>query len=461
MALKALLLRKKIDDKKKELEALRAKNQEFQTREDELAKSIEEVQTDEERTQVEELVNAFDAEKKEHTDKITGLENEITGLETDLAAEEAAQSTEPPPADHHEEERKDDARMITRDKIFSRMSIQERSAFFARQDVKDYLANVRACIREKRALTNVGLTIPEVMVPMLREIVESNSKLLGHVTAYNVAGKTRQTIMGDIPEAIWLEQCATLPELSLGFNQIEVDAYKVGGYFAVCNATLEDSDLNLATELLNAIGIGIAKATDRAIIYGTGIKMPHGIVPRLAQTAKPSDYAETRPAWKDLHESNIITITGKTGLELFQKIVEATKAIANNYFQNGIVWVMNKRTHTDLLVQSMGKNMNAALVAGMNNSMPVVGGEIIELPFMADGDIAFGYFDAYTWANRHGVELGQSEHYRFIEDQTVFKGTMRADGDVVIAEAFGILNINGTAPTTSATFPTANTDTEG
>ena len=43
MALKALLLRKKIDDQKKALELLRKKDSEFEAREAELAKSIEEV----------------------------------------------------------------------------------------------------------------------------------------------------------------------------------------------------------------------------------------------------------------------------------------------------------------------------------------------------------------------------------------------------------------------------------
>ena len=42
MALKALLLRKRLDGKQKELEALRAKTEEFETREAELTAAIEE-----------------------------------------------------------------------------------------------------------------------------------------------------------------------------------------------------------------------------------------------------------------------------------------------------------------------------------------------------------------------------------------------------------------------------------
>ena len=85
--------------------------------------------------------------------------------------------------------------------------------------------------------------------------------------------------------------------------------------------------------------------------------------------------------------------------------------------------------------------------------MPVIGGDIVELPFMADDVIAFGYMDMYLLAERAGTQISQSEHTRFIEDQTVFKGTARYDGAPTIAEAFGVMSIGTTAPATTATFP--------
>ena len=65
----------------------------------------------------------------------------------------------------------------------------------------------------------------------------------------------------------------------------------------------------------------------------------------------------------------------------------------------------------------------------------------------------------YLLAERAGTQLTQSEHARFIEDQTVFKGTARYDGKPVIPEAFGVMSLTTTAPATTATFApdTANT----
>lgn len=461
MALLALMLRKKIDGKKKTLEELRGKTADFEKREAELEQAIEEAETEEEKTAVEEEVTKFDAEKKENDDNIAKLENEIRELEADLEKEEKAQrSSEPPKEKGKKEERKDIVVMERRTKFFG-MNMQERDAFFAREDIKNFLNEVRTCIKEKRAVSNVGIIIPEVMLELLKTKVEQTSKLIGKVTLRSVSGTARQRIMGVIPEAVWTEMCATLNEMDLTFNDTEVDGYKVGGFFAVCNAIIEDNDVNLATEIINALGKAIGKALDKAIVYGTGNKMPLGIVTRLAQTSKPSDYSSTDREWKDLSTSNIVKGAGKTGIELFKEIVTNSGLIDNDYSEDGLIWVMNKKTHTKLMVQSMDKNLNAAIVAGISNEMPVVGGEIIELSFIPDDNIVFGYLDMYLLAERAGTQIAQSEHARFIEDQTVFKGTARYDGKPVIAEAFAVMSLTTTAPATSVSFSqdTANTVT--
>ncbi len=453
MALKTLLLRSKLEKAKAELEKLRAKDTDFATREAELEQAISEVTgetSEEDRTELETQVENFQKEKEEHEEEKGKLESEIEKIEEDIAEEEK-RSAAAVKAPEKREGGKVEV-MENRTKFFG-MSVQERDAFFAREDVKNFLGEVRTCIKEKRALNNAGLVIPEVMLELLKEKVKETSKLLSRVNLRPVAGTARQRIMGTIPEAIWTEMCAKLNELSLGFNDVEVDGYKVGGFFAVCNAVLEDNDVNLATEIINALGKAIGKAVDKAIVYGKGVKMPLGIVTRLAQTEKPSDYSATSIEWKNLSTTNVITGTGATGTALFKKIATDTGVLNEDYSEGGLVWLMNKKTHMALLAESMDKNMSAAIVAGMNNSMPVVGGEIVELSFIPDNNIVYGYFDMYLMAERAETRLGQSEHCRFIEDQTVFKGTARYDGEPVIPDAFAVMTITTAAPTTAVDFP--------
>ena len=470
MALKPFMLRKRITDARKKLDALRAMDAELETRKANLKAAIDEAQTDEERSAVEEAVDAFDAEEAAHEAEKDTLGKQIDDLEKELEEEEAKQDTTPPAdvetpkPEAENDERKGNTTMYTRSNFFTRMSAQEREAFVAREDVQDYLTGVRAAIKEKRAITNVGLTIPVVMLGLLRENIEGYSKLYKHVTVRRISGEGRMIVMGAIPEAVWTECCANLNELSIGFNDYEVDCYKVAGYFKICNANLEDSDLDLAALLLDVIGEAIGLALDKAILYGRNAsgtqKMPQGIVSRLVQTAQPSGYPSTARTWVDLHSSNIQTIANTvTGIALFQKILLASAVAKAKYARNGLVWVMNETTKLKIMAEAMSVNAAGAVVSGLGNTMPVVGGVIETLEFVPDNVIIFGYFELYLLAERKGEQFASSEHVFFLADQTVMKGTARYDGGPVIAEAFGAVGIAGTTPNATMTFAsdTANT----
>ena len=448
MALKALVLRKRIDEKNKALSALREKDAEFETREAEIRASVEELteeSTQEERSAVDEAVDAFDAEKKAHEEAKATLEREVGDLEGELKAEETAQ--EDAPNETPAEERKDEKKMETREKI----NVSEN--FVQREDVKEFLTNVRGVISEKRALTNAGLTIPTVMLGLIRENIMRFSKLYDKVFVRRLSGNGRLNIMGTIPEAVWTECCANLNEMDLVFNDVEIDCNKVGAFIPVCNAILEDSDVDLANEILTALGQAIGLALDKAILYGTGVKMPLGIVTRLAQTAEPADYPPTARTWVDLHTSNIYTIPANTdGIELFQALMIDSGAAKGKYSRGEKFWAMNETTRTALVASSMSINAAGALVAGVDGTMPVLGGDLIVLDFIPDNVIVGGYGDLYLLGERRGVALNRSEHARFIQDQTVFKGTARYDGQPSIAEGFVAIGINGVTPNATMSF---------
>ena len=461
MALKALMLRKRLNDARKQLDALRSRDAEFETREADLEKSIEEVTADEERTAVEEAITAYETEKAAHEESKSELERTIKDLEEELAAEEAAQDTTPPeaPAEARQEEKpaRKEYVPMERNKFFGNMTLEQRDAFFQREDVSGWLGEIRTCIKEKRALSGVGLTIPEVMLGLIRQNVIDYSKLYRHVDVRAVDGDARAVVMGNIPEAVWTDCCANLNELDLGFNDVELGCWKVGGFFTVCNATLEDSDINLATEVLSAIGQAIGLALDKAILYGTGTRMPLGIVTRLAQQSQPGTYPATARPWVDLHTSNIKTIANNvTGKDLFAQLLLNFGAAKGKYSRGQIIHVMNETTYTFLMAQAMAFDGSGAIVSAVNGTMPVIGGIIEVIDAVPDYNIISGYFDLYLLAERAGQRFATSEHYKFLADQTVFKGTARYDGLPVIAEGFVINAINGASASGSISFPGDN-----
>lgn len=468
--MKVFWLRQKIEKLKKELENLRAKDAEFEKREEELKDAIEEAAAAEgddaaEKQQIiDEEVEKFDSEKKEHEEAKNKLEDEIAGMEEQLKEEEAAQDTtpasSPAPEEGTEENRGGIHIMTTRAKMFTE---KIRSALFNERgeaindQVKNWLGEVRACIKEKRELTNVGLTIPEVFLGILKENMTNYSKLYKYLDVRSLGGNGRLIVQGKIAEAIWTECCANINELSLAFNQVEVNCFKIAGFYQVCNATLEDSDIDLSATILEAIGQSIGLGIDKAVLYGRNTnktqKMPLGVVTRLAQTSEPADYPATARPWEDLHTSNIITLAaGLTGAALFKQILLASGAMKGDYARGTKVWIMNEKTHTKLMAETVINTADGQFVASASGSMPAVGGNIEVLNFIPDNTIIAGYFDLYLLAERAGQKFAQSEHVKFLEDATVFKGTARYDGQPTIAEAFIAIGLEGTTPSATMAF---------
>lgn len=469
MALRALMLRRSIDNKKKELEQLRGKEAAFKKRETELEAAIAEVTeaTDEEQQKaVEEEVakyeaekSAFDKAKDECAAAIDRLEEELKGIE------EAAPAEEPPTEETmiiEENERSKRTRMINiniralpkEQRVFDALPMQTRQEIIAREDVKAFLKELRSMKGgAQRAVNGADMTVPIVFLDLISENMFRYSKLLNRVRVRNVNGEARQTIAGTVPEAIWTEMCAAINELQFVFNQVTVDGYKVAGFVPVCNSILEDNDINLASWIVEMLSESIGLAEDKAILYGTGIKMPMGIVSRLAQTAKPNDYPANAPAWVDLHTTNVQKIDSTlTGAAFWAALTVATGNAYSLYARGEKFWAMNSKTYNLLKSKVITFTATGDIAAGVFATLPIITGDIDILEFIPDGDIIGGYGDLYLWVNRGDIQIDADHSVQFIQDNTVFRGKARADGTPVIPQSFVALNINGSEVTTSMTF---------
>ena len=476
MALRKLLSKKKLDEQRKLLTGLETRATELaertsaiEKREAEAAAAVEELTdeaTDEERKVVEDEADEIEAEKSKIEEDKAALEKEkseleakIAELEAELAEEDLSvvpkegKERQASPAQLEERNNMKNTTAQIRSGFFKGWVRSDAEAYVEREDIKSFLTEVRGLAdRKQRAVAGVELTFPDTLIGTLRDNVHRYSKLIKHVWHRPLKGTGRINVTGEIPEGVWTEACASLNELDLNFFQYEVDGYKVGGFISICNATLEDSDLNLANEILDAIGQAIGIAVDKAILYGTGVKMPVGIVTRLAQSVQPAGYSAKAPAWVDLSTTNVKQVTGATAEELFANLILAAGEAKPNYGAGGKFWAMNEKTKLTLLAKLVTFNASGAIVANMENTLPIIGGQIEVLPFMADGDIVGGYGQQYLLVERAGMKFASSEHVRFIEDNTVFKGTARYDGTPLKGEGFVALNIAAAVPTKVITF---------
>lgn len=476
MALRALVLQNRINTLHASLQELQAKDADFTAREESLTADIMAAQTEEDRQAVDAAVGAYDTELAAHESAKAAITADIQAAETELAAIEAKQTPPAPaaaaPAAEHNNERIDTV-MIPQTSVqirhlpltqraFDALPMAQRNEIVAQEDVQTFFAKLRSMKGANAALQGGELTIPVIFLDLIAENMYRYSKLLNRVRIRDVGGEARQTIAGTVPEAVWTEMCGVINELTFKFNQVTLDGWKLAGFIPVCNSLLEDSDLALASWIVEMLSEALGLGMDKAILYGKGSasKMPLGIVTRLAQTSKPEGYPDAAPEWVDLHTSNIKTIASDvTGTAFWAALQRAVIPAYNRYARGEMFWAMNSKTYGELKARAIATNLSGEFVAMIGGSLPIVSGAIDILEFMPDNDIVGGFGDLYLTVIRRGMSIEQSREVQFIQDNTVFKGKMRADGIPVIAGAFVAINIAGSTPVTSMQFAadTANT----
>lgn len=468
MALRQILLTRKIGELKAELETLRMENAALVTRRDAwngreqaalaALEEITENATEEERT-------AFEAE-------VTEIEQEDTALRADETenahrTDEATAEIERLEAELNELNKRGTAQKEKNKNVTTQnvveinggnenMNIRARITEIAANDeVRTFVNNVR----ENRAsgITNAEYTIPTVMLPLLRETTHEYSKLIKHVNHQMIRGESRQNILAAAPEAVWTETVKKLNEVSFGFSQLRMDGAKLGAYIAVPNPYLEDSDENLASIIVDYLGRAQGYALDKAILYGTGKNMPVGIMTRLGETTQPSWWQTTQPAFTALNAERLGKLSDADavkGVELYQEMMGTLGKVKQRYTggSGSKFWAMSEETYIALQAELLSINAAGAIATGAEPIMPVLGGEIETLDFIPAGTIIGGYGNQYTLVERAGVKFASADQVMFIEDNTVFKSTSRWDGMPIAGEGFAAFSLSGTAPVTTLTF---------
>lgn len=459
MAKNKLLLTKKRSAASKKLTEKRAEEKRLTTRAAALDAQLEGVEDEvpaELEQQVQEVADSLEAVATE----IAGLEQEIAALDTEISAiDDQLPGGSSDPSSNRSRDGPVNAPTAARFRCRSRCfeNRTQRDAFYAQSPVKSFLQRIRSMAAVgTRSARGAELTIPTEVLDILRDNLNQYSKLITKVRLRTVSGHARQNIIGKVPEGVWMEMAGALNNLEFRITDIETDGFKVGGIIPIDNFVLADSDVALGEEIMYMLGQAIGYALDKAIVFGLGpnSKMPVGIVTRLAQTQQPVYWGQNQGDWTDLHSSNVmqLNLAALDGVAFFIPFLTALAKAKPTFSTDGKIWIMNDATRQDILIRALSFNSNAALMSGIENTMPVVGGEIITLEFMPDRMVVGGYGDEYLLVERDGGTFGSSDAPLYILDKTVFKGTARYDGQPASGEAFDALTYDNTVPLTKMDF---------
>lgn len=417
--LKQLKLQAELKQRKAELATLQTSKNDFSKRSQDLAKSLEEAATDEDIALVQRSIEDLEKEVAESgtDEKITGVAAEITRIEGELAEiDERAKKTKPEPKPNNQ---KRGGIGVNRYQVRELLKSGE---YYERSEVKEFYEK----FKNLRAIGGEGLTIPEVVINRIMDIMGDFTTLYPLVDKIRVTGTARILIDTDTAAATWIEQTGTLPAGDVGtITDISFDGYKIGKVTFVDNAMLQDSIINLDDYVTKKIARAIAKGLDLAILKGTGStnKQPDGIIPQL-------------------DESHKVTVTDPKG---YVEIVKPIGLIdSGDDSVSEIVAVMKRSTYYNrLLGYSIQPTATGEVVAKLPNlkNPDLLGLRVIFNNNMDADKILYGEYDKYTLVERESIVIDKSEHVKFTEDQMAFRGKGRFDGKPTNKNAFVLVTL--------------------
>ncbi|CAM3744107.1 phage major capsid protein [Cohnella lubricantis] len=419
MALRQLMLSKKIEQRKAALAELLEQENGLNTRSAELEAAIDEAKDDEEIAAVEEAVSKLDADKTELAEKKGTLEGEIAALEGELEQlNSAAPSNQSRSTKNHDNEREANA--------MNRLQVREllkSGEYYKRSEVTEFYEQ----FKNLRSVAGGELTIPEIVVNRIMDIMGDFTTLYPLVDKIQVKGTTRILVDSDTTAATWIEQSGAIPQGDVGtITNVDFDGFKVGKVTFVDNYLLQDSIINLDAYVTKKIARAIAKALDKAIVSGTGAanKQPAGVVPAI-------------PA------GNQVNI--EADADLLKNLVKQIGLIDTGEDSVGeIVAVMKRQTYYNRLVEySIQVDSNGNVVGKLPNlkNPDLLGLRVVFNNNLPADQVLFGDFQQYTLVERESITIDSSTHVKFSEDQTAFRGKGRFDGKPVKPAAFALVTI--------------------
>ncbi|QIW56482.1 phage major capsid protein [Pseudolactococcus raffinolactis] len=411
MALRQLILNKKIQERSAKITELRADETKLKDEEVELEKALDEAETDEEVKVVEDSADELEKKIKDKADEIAKLEDEKAELETELAEIEDEQPNNEEKEDG--EKRKMAKNVQTRNNA-DVMTIRESLQI---ENVRSFYQNIANAMVEKRSLTGAEKVVPAEVIDRIESKLGDYSTLINEVTVEKIGGTGRAVIAGDIPEAIWFEVGKkALDELEDKLDGVELDGFGLGGYVAVPNIIIENSLINLASHVEDRLAKAIAKALDKAILKGTGTKQPTGVV-------------VSAPV------ANKVTSDG-TITDLIAKLAK----VDTDGTGGEVIAVMNRATYYSKIVpKTLAVAANGVLTGSY--ALPF---RVVLSAYADDNTIVFGDFKQFLLAQRSEVRVESSTEVQFTSDNTVFKGVGFYDGKATKAEAFAVVTITAT-----------------
>lgn len=382
MALKVLMLRKKLDEKNKALEELSEKEKTLQTREAELEQAIQEAETEEEREAVEEEVEKFEAEKGENETERSGLEKEVADLEAEIAEEERKQKTV------IEERKVEEVKKVDEKEL----RIAQRAAFC------NYIRGVRE-ERNDYNMTqgNNGAIVPTTIAEEIITKVTQLSPIYALAHKYNVKGKLEipyyPASSDHVIAAAYKDEMAALEASSGDFGAVELTGFELGALAKISKKLINNTDVDITPFVVDQMAEAFAIKYEMEFLNGTNSKvtgMLAGITQNVTGTYKSSvtadDLINLQEAVPDALQRNACWIMHPSTRKAIRKL----KDLEGRYLLNPDLTaafgytLLGKPVYTSENMPQLGTANNKAIVYGDISGLAIKETEELEIDVLTE-----------------------------------------------------------------------------
>jgi len=230
----------------------------------------------------------------------------------------------------------------------------------------------------------------------------------------------------------WTEEGGTKEETEPEFEFLELVAHELSGYTAITNILIEDSAINIINFLTGLFRKAYVWYTDRSFLRGNGARQPLGIL---------------------THDPAILTVNRATaGAVSYTDVVNMDSKLPS-VFEDGAVWMANKRTlnslrnERDINNQPVLQQFYHAGPGGLGRAMvtsmlgyPVIRADGRTMPLGTRGDICLGNWMWYYIGDRRRFTMDMSTHFLFRQNRTALRVNGRLDGQAAVPSAFVVLD---------------------
>ncbi len=273
-----------------------------------------------------------------------------------------------------------------------------------------------------------GFIVPETWTTQLIDTLADNVVMRQLSTVMSTSNTNNLPLVSDYGAAGWLDEGAAYPESDIAFGVGMLEAWKLGRIMKVSEELLQDSGVNLESEIARIFGITFGTAEEAAFITGNGTKKPTGItvsakVGKIAASPNAFTYDEiidlvhsVRAVYrqgasflaKDSTVAMLRKLKSTDGIPLWQPSLQA--GVADSF--------LGYRVHT-------------------SEAMPAVAPD--------NKSIAFGDFKQYRIADRGGIAMQRLNEKYADTGHVGFRMRKRTDGKLLVTEAVKTLQ-QGEAP---------------